>query len=1162
MSSPRPTGRLVWSVLAVVIAIGAGFAYYHMRQGTGLPSAGTDAYERTTRQFYRGLAEMQVGLLDVAAQSFTQATTLASGEPAAWANLGLTQLRLGEFDAAAPALERASALAPRSSAVAFLRARLETSRGRRDAALAQLRRAIELDPRNLFARTALVEEIESAGTAESDAEAQRILEDLVATEPANPAVLVDRARIAAKRADMAVLRDSMQRLERISAGWPQDVIDQFKAADRASQGSDAAAASREIAFLRNTLAAVPAFREGRARVTASAELIAEPFTTFMRLPAVPSMPAPADTALTFTEEPFGPGFAGVTAVVATPLDSEGAPVVLGRTEAGVARVGVGGSSPQSPGAPAGSVSRVLAAFDWNNDFRTDVMVGTASGPRLLLQHDDGTFADETARAQGSQAIAGDVTGVWPVDIEMDGDLDAIVAVRGSAPFVLRNNGDGTWVRVDPFPGVVGAVNVAWGDVDHDGDPDVVILDDRGELHVFANQQAGRFQQIGGPAHHSDLRAVVLGDVDADGLLDLVTLDRAGAIRAAGLTSRGWTESVRVTWANPVEGARLFLADLDNNGAVDLVASSWQDSPWRTGAVTASATVFLGGADRALSALPAALPVAVDDIADLNGDGLPDLLGVDNGRPVRVTGRGTRGYHYQTIRPRAQAAAGDQRINSFGLGGTVEVRAGLLVQKQTIASPIVHVGLGTRTTVDVSRIVWPNGVLQADFDLAADQPVVAQQRLKGSCPWIFADNGRELGFVTDFLWRSPLGLRINAQDTAGVTQTEDRVKIRGDQLVARDGRYDVRITAELWETHFVDHVSLMTVDHPADVDVFIDERFARDSPGLDLHAVRKPQQPLPHAWDQAGRDVTDLVRAQDGRYLDTFDRGRYQGVAVDHFVDLDLGAPIARGKRTWLVAHGWIYPTDSSINVAIGQGTSVAPRGLSLEAQDAHGRWVMVAPDLGFPAGKNKTILIDLSRVERAGVPDARRLRLRTNLEVYWDSLATAEDVPVEAVRTERLAPAEATLRYRGYSVTHAASRTSPELPQYDRIANTMPRWRDLVGFYTRFGDVRALLAGADDRYVIMNAGDELRLSFPARTPEAGWTRDFVLIGDGWVKDGDYNTTASKTVGPLPAHGHPDYADSGARARLADDPVYRQHADDWRTFHTRFVSPDVYLDGLR
>jgi len=381
-------------------------------------------------------------------------------------------------------------------------------------------------------------------------------------------------------------------------------------------------------------------------------------------------------------------------------------------------------------------------------------------------------------------------------------------------------------------------------------------------------------------------------------------------------------------------------------------------------------------------------------------------------------------------------------------------------------------------------------------------------------------------------------------------------------VARDGRYEIRMTAELWETHFVDHVSLMSVDHPSDVDVFIDERFARESPGLDVRAVRKPQQPVARAWDQAGRDVTELVRAADGRYLDTFERGRYQGVAADHFVDLDLGAPLAPGRRTWLIAQGWIYPTDSSLNVAIGQGTAVVPHGLSLEAQDADGRWVLVAPDLGFPAGKNKTVLIDLSLVERAGVRGARRLRLRTNLEVYWDRLARGEDVPTADLRTTRLAPVTATLNYRGYSVTHAASRTSPEVPQYDRVANTAPRWRDLVGFYTRFGDVRALLGGVDDRYVIMNAGDELRLSFPEPPVVSGMTRDFVLIGDGWVKDGDYNTTSSKTVGPLPAHGRPDYEAAAEGATLAGDPVYRQHADDWRTFHTRFVSPDRYLDGLQ
>ena len=158
-------------------------------------------------------------------------------------------------------------------------------------------------------------------------------------------------------------------------------------------------------------------------------------------------------------------------------------------------------------------------------------------------------------------------------------------------------------------------------------------------------------------------------------------------------------------------------------------------------------------------------------------------------------------------------AGDQRINSFGIGGEIEIRSGLLTEKQSITGTTVHFGLGTRNGVDVTRIVWPNGVVQADFERGADLAVVAEQRLKGSCPWVFTDDGHGMQFVTDFLWRSPLGLRINAQDTAGVAQTEDWVKIRGDQLAARNGSYDVRITAELWETHFIDQVSLMAVDHP-------------------------------------------------------------------------------------------------------------------------------------------------------------------------------------------------------------------------------------------------------------------------------------------------------------------------------------------------------------
>jgi hypothetical protein len=482
-----------------------------------------------------------------------------------------------------------------------------------------------------------------------------------------------------------------------------------------------------------------------------------------------------------------------------------------------------------------------------------------------------------------------------------------------------------------------------------------------------------------------------------------------------------------------------------------------------------------------------------------------------------------------------------------------------VQKQLVTGPIVHFGLGDQTGADVVRIVWPNGAVRAEFETKADQTILAEQRLKGSCPFLFAYNGKEMKFVKDAVpWSSAIGLRINTLGTARVEATEEWYKIGGNELASHDGYYDLSITAELWETYYYDHLALMTVDHPAGTDIFVDERFVIPPGKLAITTVETPHK-IAHAADDSGNDVTDIVGTLDEKYLDNFGRGRYQGVTRDHYVEVDLGEDAPQSGPLWLIAKGWMHPTDSSINVAISQGQEVHPQPLSMEVPDGKGGWVVAQPNLGFPAGRKKICLFDLASVFRPGTP--HRLRLRTNLEIFWDSIEWAKGLADTQLKTVRINPAIADLHYRGYSVINKPNASSPEVPDYNQMSSSKQIWRDLIGYYTRFGDVRELLEKIDDRYVIMNAGDEMTFRFPAQQPPpAGWVRDYIIVGDGWIKDGDYNSTFSKTVLPLPYHAKHEY--TTPPGSLEDEWVYKQHPEDWQKYHTRYVTPDVFKNALR
>jgi hypothetical protein len=190
----------------------------------------------------------------------------------------------------------------------------------------------------------------------------------------------------------------------------------------------------------------------------------------------------------------------------------------------------------------------------------------------------------------------------------------------------------------------------------------------------------------------------------------------------------------------------------------------------------------------------------------------------------------------------------------------------------------------------------------------------------------------------------------------------------------------------------------------------------------------------------------------------------------------------------------------------------------LQVQDAAGVWKTVNPDMGMPAGKPKTIAVPVGFISAH-----RKIRIVTNLCVYWDEIFLSENTEDPGTAQTSIPLESADLHFRGFS----ASRIHPERKQPDTFfyGNVSPAsfWNPTPGLYTRFGPVDALLRDVDDRLVIMGSGDEVRLQFKAAAqPREGFKRDFLLKVDGWAKDRDPNTAFSSTVEPLPFHGMSRY----------------------------------------
>ncbi len=1077
-----------------------------------------------------GLAALEDGNLVEASKRFETARRLAPEDPLGWADGAVAAMRAKDPGAAGKLLAEALRLSPGDARVLDLEATRRELAGDRAGAIAFYEKAAAASASDVAARWNAARLSAAADDAAGRAAAVRQLEAALAAAPANIFLL---CRLAEWQRDAGNAAAALAAADRIAALVPDDpkLDAALSEGKRALASGDAHAASLKYRVAENLLRATSRYQQARHDVEPG--VVGLPLEDWgPRVAAAVRAHAGAPVPVTFAPRKDAglAALSGIAVVRAAGKDGRDL-AVAGAHGIAVAAAGPSGYRAGAP-LPDSTPATDLAVADVTNSGALDLVAPGALWVR------EGEGFHRVAIAPGERVV--------PLDFDSDGDLDLYVSSK-DGDRLLRNNLDGTWTdatAASGLPAHLRSLLAVAADLDRDGDPDLLLARPEGGFVLYDNLRGGRFaaKEAGLPKTGlvSDAAA---GDLDGDGRLDLVWVADG---RAAAALNKG-----DGTFRPPVDlgpAASVLLFDYDNDGFLDVFLAN-PSGP--------SALLRNDGTGRLAAASVGELPPArAAEAVDADGDGDLDLALVAPGGTVSLLeNRGGNANGWIDLALEG-LPTGSAKVNRLGYGSEVEARAQDLYVYRVAARPVTRLGLGGRRRADVLRVVWTNGVPQNALDPPLRTVVKEVQQLKGSCPFLYAFDGARWRFVTDVLGRAPAGLLYDGVHQAAA-DTREWLVVPGAWLAASGPVRVLDLTEELWEAAYVDLAELRAVDHPAGTALVPDEKMVPPPfPPKRLLTVARPH--VPRATDEEGRDRTAEIAAEDGVYLSGFAPTRYQGLVEPHALVLEL--PEAGGgetpKRVVLYFTGWIFYADTSINVSLSQRRDVRAEPPVLEVPDGRGGWKTAIAAMGYPAGKTKTMAVDLTGVLDPGDP---RVRIRTNLAIYWDRIAYTVDDPPVPLRTAVLPLVSAELFDRGFSRMERASEDAPQVFVHDDVSRG-PRWADMAGLYTRFGDVRELLAAADDRTVVMKGGDAVRLTFDASAltpPPEGWVRDYVLVLDGWDKDADKNTVAGQTVGPLPFHGMDD-ARYGELA-FPDDAAHREFVREWLT---RPGGPEAFRDAVR
>lgn len=1119
-----------------------------------------------------GIAYLEQYQYERAAAEFERAVAVNPQFAIGWVNLAIAHYNAGQPERALAELDKAQRLGLDVPQIHYLLGLIHKDRGEFAEALASFRKVLQVDPHDVATNYQMGTIYARQGQYRQAIEHYRTA---IAAEPYNASARYGLAIALLRSGDREAGRRAMQRFQHLQKkAYATRIGRQYREQGRYAMALERYPAGRPTTVpVRFVDIATPAgieFRHG-ARLDEDGPLLGRAVRAGTFSPSYAKqhlIPAMGSGAVFFDFDDDG----DLDLYLVNCSPDGGAKNALYRNDGHARFTDVTGRA----GVGFAGWGMGAIAGDYDNDGWVDLYVTNFGRNILYRNNGDGTFTDVTDRA----GVGGEKTdwsmGAAFVDYDHDGDLDIYVTsfvdlttsppprsdgtivfpddFSGQPNRLYRNNGDGTFTEVARAAGLAldgRSIAVVCTDYNNSRDVDFLVSHYRGSARLLSNTRTGTFEDVSasvGLNLQGRFLGVAAGDENKDGRSDFfIARGEAPGLLYESESDGGFTRKpispTATTGIKPFTWMGQFV-DYDNDGYLDLFLINGGWSPKQAAGQHLQLLRNMGGgrfqdvsSDVGLDRLPpSAARSAI--FADVDNDGDWDLLVTQSGgRPWLLRNDGGNRHHWVKVTTRGV------RSNRSGIGAKVEVKAGRLWQKLEVyggsgylsqSSTQLILGLGDHRTVDFVRVLWPGGVLQSELKLAANRTIrIKELDRKGtSCPILYAWDGRQYRFVTDFLGGSAIGYLL-APGRYNVPDTDEYIKIGHDQLKARDGFYSLKMNNQLEEVIMIDQAQLLVVDHPADMDIFPNERLkaAPPYPEFRLYGVRHARPPVA-ARDGHGNDILPLIARVDRIYPDHFRLLPFKGYAERHAIELDLG-PLRTepGRRIVLLMTAWIDYADSTSNLAASQaGVTLMPP--SLEVPDENGHWVTVLPDMGFPAGLPKTMLVDLTG---RFLTDDYRVRIVTNMRIYWDQILVSDQAMAWdesalrstsslPLRVVRLSPSRADFRWRGYPREYSPDGRRPLIYDYGRIDRHAP-WKTFVGRATRYGDVGELLMNKDDMYVIMLHGDEISLEFdgrslPARPP--GWRRDFLAYADGFGKDMDIHSARPETIEPLPFHGMSAY----------------------------------------